>query len=147
MKIVRFEGAFSFLSNFFCPCKVEYEGITYPSSEHAYQASKTLHLDTKLRIAHAGDMQSPFAVKKFGGSLEMKAEQRADWHQVSLRIMEEIVYAKFSQNADMKERLLATKDMELIEGNHWHDTFWGVCDGVGENHLGKILMKVREQLR
>jgi predicted NAD-dependent protein-ADP-ribosyltransferase YbiA (DUF1768 family) len=58
--------------------------------------------------------------------------------------MTEIVGEKFNQNPELKEKLLATKDIELVEGNHWHDTYWGVCNGVGENHLGKILMAYRD---
>ena len=63
--------------------------------------------------------------------------------------MEEIVRAKFTQNQDMKQQLLATGNLVLEEGNGWHDTFWGVDlkTGEGENHLGRILMQVREELR
>uniref|UniRef100_UPI00345E83CD NADAR domain-containing protein n=1 Tax=uncultured Duncaniella sp. TaxID=2768039 RepID=UPI00345E83CD len=50
-------------------------------------------------------------------------------------------------NPALAEKLIATGDAELVEGNYWHDTVWGVCDGVGENHLGKILMRVREELK
>ena len=57
--------------------------------------------------------------------------------------------AKFTQNEDLKWRLIATGDAYLEEGNTWHDTCWGVDakTGVGENHLGKILMKVRSELQ
>ena len=74
---------------------------------------------------------------------------RKDWEQVKDRIMEEIVRAKFSQNEELKEQLLATGDAQLVEGNRWNDRYWGVDirSGVGENHLGKILMKVRSELR
>ena len=63
--------------------------------------------------------------------------------------MEDIVRAKFTQNQDMKQQLLATGNLVLVEGNGWHDTFWGVDlkTGEGENHLGRILMQVREELR
>ena len=74
---------------------------------------------------------------------------RPDWEKVKNGIMEEIVCAKFTQHTDLAEKLLATGDRVLVEGNHWGDTFWGVDTrtGQGENHLGKILMKVREELR
>lgn len=61
--------------------------------------------------------------------------------------MEEVVRAKFSQNPDLARRLVDTCPRELAEGNHWGDTYWGTVNGQGENHLGKILMKVREELR
>jgi ribA/ribD-fused uncharacterized protein len=72
---------------------------------------------------------------------------RADWEQVKDTFMYLIVLAKFTQNVGLRKQLLATGDEELVEGNHWHDTYWGVCDDVGQNKLGKILMKVREELR
>lgn len=61
--------------------------------------------------------------------------------------MEEIVRAKFSENETLKNMLLATGDAELKEGNTWNDTFWGIDQktGSGENHLGKILMKIRDE--
>ena len=74
---------------------------------------------------------------------------RPDWEEVKVGIMEEIVRAKFTQHPELAERLLATGDKVLIEGNHWGDTCWGVDTrtGRGENHLGKILMNVREELK
>lgn len=63
-------------------------------------------------------------------------------------IMEEIVRAKFTQNQELKAQLLSTGDAILIEGNTWNDRYWGVDvrSGVGKNHLGKILMKIRLEL-
>ena len=61
--------------------------------------------------------------------------------------MLDIVYVKFTQNEELKQRLLSKKDAELREGNYWKDTHWGVCNGVGLNMLGKTLMVVREMLK
>jgi hypothetical protein len=61
--------------------------------------------------------------------------------------MESLVKEKFTRDTELGAKLVATGDEELVEGNYWGDTFWGVCRGVGQNHLGKILMKVREELR
>ena len=72
---------------------------------------------------------------------------RDDWEAVKIQIMYQIVYAKFSQNPLLKQKLLDTGDAYLQEGNTWYDTFWGVCNGVGQNNLGYILMRVREELR
>jgi len=111
---------------------------TFPSVEHAFQASKTLDRDVQKVIRDAG---KPSKAKKLG----RKVKLRSDWEEVKVDIMERLVLAKFSQNPDFKLRLLSTGDAELIEGNTWQDTFWGVTQqGVGENHLGKILMRVRQ---
>ena len=74
---------------------------------------------------------------------------RPDWEQVKIGIMEEIVRAKFVQHPELARLLVGTCDKILVEGNRWGDTCWGVDTrtGQGENHLGKILMKVREELK
>ena len=61
--------------------------------------------------------------------------------------MEEIIYEKFNQNLDLKAKLLETGNAELEEGNTWGDTCWGICNGIGKNMLGQILMRVRTQLK
>ena len=79
---------------------------------------------------------------------EKKVQLRADWETVKNGVMEEVVRAKFSQNPDLLQKLLDTGDLELTEGNGWHDTYRGVDvrTGKGENHLGRILMKLRSEL-
>ena len=74
---------------------------------------------------------------------------RPDWERVKLGLMKEIVTAKFAQNEDMLQQLIATGSMTLTEGNMWNDTFWGVSlkTGKGENHLGRILMRIRKELQ
>lgn len=133
-----FDGEYAFLSNFY-ERQVEYEGITYGSSEAAFQAQKTLDIEERLQFATLTPMQS----KRKG----RKVTLRPDWEGVKVLTMYEIVLAKFTQNPDLAEKLIATGDEELVEGNYWHDTFWGVCDGVGTNFLGKILMDVRENIK
>ncbi len=137
MAIRRFTGEYRFLSNFF-PCRITYEGITYPSTEHAYQAAKTLSQKERRRFV---DMTAGEA-KREGRKLQM----RSDWEEVKLQVMEDVLCLKFFGNKSLAAQLLATGDQELIEGNAWGDTFWGVCNGIGENHLGKLLMKVRNLL-
>lgn len=141
MVIKKFRGDNYFLSNFF-PAKVIYESRTYPTSEHAYQAMKTWKESMKEVISK---LDTPGEAKSIGRRLEV----RSDWKAVKIKIMEEIVMAKFVQNPDLKKMLIATGDEELVEGNDWHDDFWGVdmATGKGENHLGKVLMKTREQLK
>ena len=130
---------FSFLSNMY-PCRVYYGGIEYPSSEHAYQAAKSTSETEQLEIRSA---ETPQVAKKLGRGVK---NLRPDWDSVKIGIMERIVFDKFNRNVDLRNALLATKGFELIEGNWWKDTFWGICDGKGDNHMGKVLMKVRDKL-
>ena len=140
MVISGFHAQYRFLSNFY-PCQVEYEGLFYPSVEHAFQAAKTLDID--LRRACACYIKEPNEAKKWGRKLKI----RKDWEQVKDQVMADVVWAKFSSHPDLKQKLLDTGDAELVEGNWWGDTYWGVYDGQGENKLGKILMEVRTKLR
>jgi ribA/ribD-fused uncharacterized protein len=140
-----FDGAFRFLSNF-CSAPIEYEGISYDSVEHAYQAAKTLNKDLRQALFSSDSTASAGQAKKFGRCLKL----RDDWEQVRLEIMYQLVKTKFAvtgRRQEFHDKLVATGDRELIEGNTWGDTFWGVCNGRGENHLGKILMRVRDELQ
>lgn len=137
--IDNFRGPYFFLSNFF-HCSVLYEGRVWPSAEHAYQAAKTEDLvlrDMFLECQTAGD------AKRLGRSIE----PRSNWPAMKLAVMEDIVRAKFKGNEELKRRLLATGEEQLVEGNSWGDTFWGRYRREGENHLGQILMKVRKELQ
>jgi len=132
--ITQFSGEYRFLSNFW-PAQVSLDGIQYPTVEHAYQASKTLDEQDREWIQRA---QSPAVAKRRGGTVL----PRPDWTSVKLQIMRNLVQQKF-EHPDLRSRLMATEDAELVEGNTWGDTFWGVCNGRGSNHLGIILMEVR----
>jgi len=136
MAITRFTEENSFLSNFYF-CKIEMEGIGYLSVENAYQAAKTLDVDERRAMS----LMSPGQSKRRGSKVAL----REDWESIKMGIMEDLIRQKF-QNAELREKLLATGDAELIEGNNWCDRFWGMCDGEGENHLGKILMKIRSEI-
>lgn len=138
--IKGFFGPYRWLSNFHL-CIVEYMGLGFPSSENAYQAAKTL--DYNLRKSFVG--VTPSESKKMGTSHGLML--REDWEDVKVGIMREILYNKFLQNDDLREKLLLTGDKYLEETNWWGDRFWGVCNGKGENMLGKLLMEVREELR
>lgn len=137
MPITNFHGDYNFLSNFH-PCRVSYNGLTYLSSESAYQAQKTL--DTAEREKFA--LMSAIEAKNFGKRVKL----RDDWEKVKVRVMFEIVLCKFKQNPDLRRKLLETGDEEIMEGNAWGDRFWGLCKGEGKNWLGRILMKVRKML-
>ena len=135
--ITRFRGEYEFLSNYY-EAPLTYKGFAYGSSEAAYQGAK------------CGEAELFSGLRPHQSKVEArKLPTREDWDDVKLEVMEEIVRAKFTQNEELAERLLATGDAIIVEENSWHDTFWGVDGKTGEgcNHLGKILMKIRDELR
>lgn len=134
--IDRFSGRYFFLSNFY-PITVEYDGFVYRNNEAAFQAQK----DPSRRVEFT--LLNPSEAKRLGRRVIL----RKDWEDVKVKTMENIVREKFNQNPDIQEKLLATGDEMLVEGNTWNDRCWGVCDGVGKNLLGKILMDVRKELK
>ena len=145
------ESGYGFLSNFY-ECTVVYNGIAYKHTEGAFQAQKTHDVEKKKYVATLSASNCKKACGRRGLN-GFKLDLRPDWEEVKDQIMYEVVRAKFEQNTDLRERLLATKDAELEEGNHWHDNYWGNCSCdrcksiLGKNMLGKILMRVREELR
>lgn len=137
--INRFDGDYAFLSNFFPSLIIGEDEIVYPSIEHYFQAQKTLDLRQRQKIAEA---RTPGIAKRMG----RKVYLRSDWEEIKDKIMLFAVRQKF-KNPVLADLLLATKNEEIIEGNYWGDTYWGVdVDKGGENHLGKILMRVRAEL-
>jgi len=135
--IRQLKGQFSFLSNFY-PCSINYEGIEYPSVEHAYQAAKTTSVNSKKWIA---SLEAPVEAKRKGRLLVV----RDDWDTIKVDVMTHLCVIKFSKDP-LKSLLIETFPMVIQEGNWWGDTFWGVCNGQGDNILGKILMRVRADI-
>lgn len=139
-----FQKEFRFLSNFW-PCKVTLDGTEYNSTEHAYQSAKTFDVSerNKMKKMTAGE------VKKYARTLPL----REDWESIKFDIMLDLNRQKFKKGSELAEMLLTTEDAELIEGNFWHDLVWGQChckihnDVNGRNELGKILMKIRNELK
>lgn len=138
--ILEFQGQFRFLSNFW-PCNVNIHPFSYPTSEHAYVHAKTGYSPAYTDLVVG--CQDPGQVKRLGRSLPLAPGFEAR----KVQEMYKIVLAKFTQNPALRQKLLDTGNVRLVEGNAWGDRFWGVCRGVGENYLGRILMKVREELR
>ena len=138
-KIDCFDGEYAFLSNFY-DSPIEKDGIVYPTNEHFFQAMKTLDNEERKRIAAA---ETPGKAKRMGRSVKL----RPDWEQSKIQIMKEGLTLKFLCHKDLAEKLVATGDVWLIEGNWWGDTYWGVCNGVGHNMLGNLLMEIRGDLR
>ena len=138
-QISEFRGPYFFLSNFY-ETPVKYDGLTYPYSEAAFQAAKCL--DPKARKIF--QTMTPKQAKQFGRRVSL----RPDWEEVKLQVMADILKNKF-ENKELRAKLLATETANLVEGNYWHDTFWGVdlATGKGQNHLGKLLMALRTNLK
>lgn len=136
-KIDSFRGEYDFLSNMY-ECSIEYKGYKFRCSESAFQSQKDLRKVD--RFVSLNGQQS----KRLGKS-RTEISLRPDWEKVKLGIMKEILKCKFDQHPELKEKLLQTGNRLLVEGNTWHDTYWGVCDGKGSNHLGKLLMELRDE--
>lgn len=137
--IDSFRGEYRWLSNFqIFQNSINYEGQYFYSVENAYQAAKTINRDIRKIISDL----TPSEAKQLGKEINI----RIGWDLLKLKVMEDLVLQKFTLNEDLRRKLVATGDAMLIEGNNWGDKFWGVCNGEGENHLGKILMNVRKHL-
>lgn len=153
--IIKFNGTENdFMSNYY-PSKIELthfpidkeviiEPMTYETVEHAFQAAKTHDVTERKLIGSTG---TPGAAKRLG----RKCKLRDDWETVKDKVMLFCLRKKFVI-PKLREKLLATEDAILIEGTRWHDSYWGVCycekcKGVGRNMLGKLLMKVRAEIK
>lgn len=151
--ISSFLGVNSFLSNFYSS-PVHVHGRPYQSAEAAFQGCKTLDLEDAERFTNLDPRQA----KDYGHKVKL----REDWEEVKEQMMYEVVKAKFLTivtNKCLYDRtklfrsLIATGDRKIIEGNHRHDNEWGHCyckecmNIPKNNKLGKILMRVREELK
>jgi ribA/ribD-fused uncharacterized protein len=136
MDVESFTGEFFFLSNMY-PCRVVVDGMAYPSVENAFQAMKTDNREDRVTFQSC----KPKEARRLGRKLKLRDE----WEMKKLGLMEALVRYKFTVYGDLTWALTQI-DGEIVEGNCWHDTFWGKCDGVGENFLGKILMDIRDDV-
>ena len=141
-EISGFRGEYQFLSNFY-PCKINFGNLVFDSVEAAFQAAKCE--DYADRLKFQGLMGSE--AKKLGRRVKL----RADWEQVKIPVMTELVQQKFTNSPEMLKELTATGDAILVEENMWHDNFYGDCvcarcrNIPGQNKLGLILMEIRNQ--
>jgi ribA/ribD-fused uncharacterized protein len=137
--VLEFRNEYYFLSNMF-ECEVVYKGIKFRSSESLFQALKACNNEDFMKFINLNG----FEAKKLGRCIKL----RKDWNEVRVNIMYEVLKLKFS-NPELRAKLLATGYEELIEGNNWNDKFWGVSlkDYKGENHLGRLLMIIRKEIR
>lgn len=132
-----FRGEYEYLSNFY-PAKLFFDGTAYLNAEAAYQAQKCAAAEDRAQFSRL----SADEAKRLG----RQVSPRPDWDQVKLDLMACVVRAKFSQHPRLAKKLLETGGRPLIEGNHWHDVYWGMDlkTREGENHLGRILMALRQ---
>lgn len=140
-----------FLSNFYPHKKdgskyphcvsVIFDDIVYDCTETAYQAAKSTDKEERLMIRQ----MTPYQAKAYWIGNEDK--MRPDWEQIKDDMMRDLVTQKFNNNKELKQMLLNTGDAVLEEGNDWDDTYWGISNGRGENHLGRILMELRSKLQ
>jgi len=159
MTINSFFGEYRFLSNFWT-YPVEFEECVYLSVEHAYQAAKALDISLRVPFQYFLDedieklseqgIQHVNITATEAKKLSHKLPLRTDWEEVKLGIMEGLLRQKFSFGTELKKQLDATKGKNLIEGNSWHDTWWGCCtcskhNSMGRNELGKLLMQIRDE--
>ncbi len=137
-RIDRFRGEHAFLSNFHRH-PFRWDGDIWTTAEAPFQAAKTRDERMRDRIRTAA---SPGQAKRLG----RRADLRLDWEQVKDDVMHSVLLAKFAVPG-LRDALLATGDAELVEGNTWGDTYWGVCGGRGRNQLGRTLMRIRDDIR
>lgn len=140
-----FRGEYGFLSNFHSS-PFEYKGLVYPNSEAAFQAQKCATEEAKIKYTTT---KNPVLIKSMG---KKEPGLPANWDEISYDIMLDVLRAKFRDPA-LREKLLATGDAYLEEGNRWHDNRWGRCtcerckNKEAKNWLGKILMTIRDEIK
>ena len=136
-----FEGPneHAFLSNVYAS-RVQIGNFEFPTVEHYFQGMKPTSDKQRDAIRLAS---SPGKAKAMG----RRCKLRPDWELVKVDVMLRGVRSKFGQHPDLADKLIATGDAMLVEGNTWGDRVWGCVDGEGENLLGLILMLVRAELR
>lgn len=138
--IDRFTGSHAFLSNFY-PCRVTFYGMTFPSVEAAFQAAKCANHQDRAQFL----TMTPQQAKRRGRQIQM----RKDWEERKQTIMHNLLVHKFEENPELISKLLATGGTILVEGNTWHDNYWGSCTCSrcggrrGRNVLGRLLMQLR----
>lgn len=143
-----FRGEYYFLSNMF-ECPVEYDGLRYRSSEAAFQAQRCFDKNERVKFTSMTGFEAKAYAKELWKQGLALSDRGSD--QI-LRIMYDVCLAKFTQNPELKTRLLSTGTTPLIEENWWHDNFWGACNcnkcrlKDRKNYMGKILMRIRREL-
>jgi ribA/ribD-fused uncharacterized protein len=146
-RISGFFGEYRFLSNFH-PAEVMFDGVTYPSSEAAYQASK-LKVEFRSPYYKCSAKDSKRMIKEDIKNPEKILYTADQFDDRKYLIMKRLVFDKFYRNRHLNEMLLDTGHKSLAEYNNWKDVYWGFDVNLkyGENNLGKVLMEIRDILR
>lgn len=149
MKEIRFyranEKPFGAFSNLY-KREIEFEGVRYPTTEHAYQAGKARKESVREWLLNA---PSPSLLAMAAHGL-YSWDIRSDWSKIKFDRMKQVLYAKFTQHEDLRELLLSTGDARLVEAatvDNLVNRTWGEVNGKGKNMLGVLLMEVRAELR
>lgn len=145
-KILGFKTnpTYQFLSNFYTleDCYCEIDNIIYEvrSAEHLYVMLKTLDTNQRFRCSV---IKTPHEVKRYGRTTTL----RDDFEATKLAVMHDVLRVKFSLPT-LQDQLIRTGDSEIYEVNTWKDLYWGCnTDLKGLNHLGRLLMELREDLQ
>lgn len=139
--IEHFRKHYYFLSNFF-RSTITYKGHQFPTVEHAFQAAKCTSTADFEKILNC---ETPYQAKKLG----LLVAIQDNWDSKRVDIMRQILKEKFCKNPHLKELLVNTGQRKIVEGNYFHDNYWGQCmceehrNIQGENMLGKLLMEIR----
>lgn len=148
--IYAFAGEFAFLSNFFhhpfavpepLQREIRHAAPAVPTAEHLFQALKIGPNGSLKDIFRILSADSPAKAKRLGREVLL----RPGWKEERLHWMALVQRAKYT-DPKLRELLLSTGERDLQEGNNWGDDYWGLVKGKGQNHLGKILMQLREEL-
>ena len=140
-QVFFYEHEFYVFSNF-SSFAIEWKGVLWPTSEHVYHSEKFDNEDLKNQIRNARSAHE--ALKLAQANI---GKYRKNWDSIKLDIMKQILRAKVDQHPYVKKKLLETGDKELVEDS-WRDAYWGWGPNKdGENHLGKLWMEVRAELK
>lgn len=121
---------------------LEWKGVLYMTSEHAYHSERFSDLVMKEAIKNMRSAHDAYTYAQVNKHLQVE-----NWNNIKLSVMKELLQAKVAQHPYVKKKLLESGDKELVEDS-WRDGFWGWGPNKdGENHLGKLWMEVREEVR
>jgi len=140
---MEFRDKYAFLSNMYS-CPIHYKGETFPCIETAFQWEKCADVNEQEKfINNKGYFVNGFVARKLGRQVKL----RDDWKYARLTVMYDLLEEKFCRNEKLRQALKDTGNIWIQEDNDWGDTFWGVCNGVGENMLGKMIMEIRQNIQ
>jgi ribA/ribD-fused uncharacterized protein len=132
-----------YVFNNFSAHAIDFRGKLYPTCEHAYQATKCTDPQGHDAIRNA---RSPLQAKRLANDT-FRAARDPDWSNKKVAVVEEILRAKLAQHPEAQEALRQSGDKEIVEDSPT-DYFWGTgADGSGQNILGKLWMKLRDENR